>query len=83
MKTKTTKIRVNTDDKVFNFELSYNETVSDLRKAIDKKRDHSSSSLYDIVTSFPKKTYTNLHETLYESGLIPTANVHLKYHHHQ
>jgi len=77
---KTTKIRVNTEDKVFNFELSYKQTLLDLQKAIDSKREPGASS-YDIVTSFPKKIYTNLNETLYECGLVPTANVHLKYHH--
>ena len=35
---KTTKIRVNTEDKVFNFELSYEQTLLDLQKAIDSKR---------------------------------------------
>jgi len=76
---KLTTIRVKTEDGLssFDFKMKYSETIGDLRSAIDRKRPQC-TSVYDVMTNFPKRTFEDHKKSLLECGLVPNAAILLK-----
>ncbi|XP_074659681.1 UBX domain-containing protein 11-like [Tubulanus polymorphus] len=73
----TLRIKSETGDETFVLKMKFHETIQDIRNYIDNNRADDCSS-YDIVSSFPKRVFTDNEETLLCAGLTPSATLHLK-----
>ncbi|RDD38344.1 UBX domain-containing protein 11 [Trichoplax sp. H2] len=73
-----TTLRIKNEDnsQVYIVKLKFNDTIQDLYKYISNQRS-SSEPPFEIRSSFPKKLYTDMDATLYESGLTPNATLFL------
>ncbi|XP_059142234.1 UBX domain-containing protein 11-like isoform X2 [Physella acuta] len=74
----TLRVKAENGSDTYIVKMLFTETVGDLRKHLDSLRRPKVP--YDIVTTFPFKIHKNNTLSLEDSGLTPTAVLHLKPH---
>nr|XP_039259217.1 LOW QUALITY PROTEIN: UBX domain-containing protein 11-like [Styela clava] len=70
----TLRIKSEDGDKTLLIKMKFHETIGDLRNYINKQR-HQRMSPYNIISTFPSKTYSDDSKTLQERGLVPNATL--------
>ncbi|XP_070564296.1 UBX domain-containing protein 11-like isoform X2 [Ptychodera flava] len=73
----TLRIKSETGDKTFILRMKFTDTIGELRQYLNSQRA-SATSKYDILTTFPNRTYSDNNATLEDCGLVPNATLHLK-----
>nr|XP_060640458.1 UBX domain-containing protein 11 [Anolis sagrei ordinatus]XP_060640459.1 UBX domain-containing protein 11 [Anolis sagrei ordinatus] len=77
--TQVSTLRIKSEDgeKIYVIKMAFTETIGDLRRHLDGSRG-SESEPYEILSTFPKRVYTDNSMTLEECGLVPNASLLLR-----
>ncbi|XP_071956225.1 UBX domain-containing protein 11-like isoform X2 [Antedon mediterranea] len=73
----TLRVKSEAGNETYVLKLGYGDTIGDVRKYIDEHRSMGNIE-YEILTTFPRRTYSDPLATLEQCGLTPNATVILR-----